>query len=217
MKSRQDIIDLIKKMQSHTVENGATEGEAIAFALKAQKLIADNDITAEELGEELSREVEENDIYIKGAKTWQRFLASVLAPNFRCKSVIRKAYREGRKTPAESIIFIGFWEDTEAAALVFEKLYKVGDKLGKEAACKYFTSHDAYRNFVYGFCKGVQKELEKQCQALALTTPSEVDEYYNGLSLTTARSTARMSLTEAIIGEGMECGRDSVRAGRLCA
>ena len=44
MSNREQIIERIKKLLSHSVENGATEAEAVAFALKAQKLIADNDV-----------------------------------------------------------------------------------------------------------------------------------------------------------------------------
>ena len=41
---RSEIVKKIKKLLAHSVENGATEAEAVAFALKAQRLIAENDI-----------------------------------------------------------------------------------------------------------------------------------------------------------------------------
>lgn len=58
---RSEIVEKIKKLLAHSVENGATEAEAVAFALKAQRLIAENDIEQWELGDEQRREVIEEE------------------------------------------------------------------------------------------------------------------------------------------------------------
>ena len=71
MSNREQIIERIKKLLSHSVENGATEAEAVAFALKAQKLIAENDVEDWELGEECKQEVIEATTEKSYSRAWR--------------------------------------------------------------------------------------------------------------------------------------------------
>ena len=86
---RSEIVEKIKKLLAHSVENGATEAEAVAFALKAQRLIAENDIEQWELGDEQRREVIEEESNVNLPRSWSRWLATVVAENFRCKLFLR--------------------------------------------------------------------------------------------------------------------------------
>lgn len=71
---REKIIEKIKKLREHSVENGCNEAEAIQFALKAQKLIADNDVEEWELADEVKRVTETTTGWTarRGRRAWRR-------------------------------------------------------------------------------------------------------------------------------------------------
>lgn len=77
---RERIIEKIKKLREHSVENGCNEAEAIQFALKAQKLIADNDVEEWELADEVRRVAETTTG--STSKAWAPSLALAIADNF---------------------------------------------------------------------------------------------------------------------------------------
>lgn len=133
MNNREQIIEKIKKLLEHSVENGATEAEAVAFALKAQKLIADNDIEEWELGEKAEREVVEVMTENYYTREWRGLLARAIADNFRC-SVYQRSHQIkcSDKRRKSFCVFVGYPNDAKAASIVFDHLYKVGDALGKE-------------------------------------------------------------------------------------
>lgn len=74
---REKIIEKIKKLREHSVENGCNEAEAIQFALKAQKLIADNDVEEWELADEVKRVTETEGC--KASRPWAQSLLAVVA------------------------------------------------------------------------------------------------------------------------------------------
>ena len=211
MSNREQIIERIKKLLSHSVENGATEAEAVAFALKAQKLIAENDVEDWELGEECKQEVIEATTEKSYSRAWRGFLAE----NFRCKAIQRQRFTETSSRRKTFITFIGYECDAKAALMVFEHLYAVGNKLGKEHENRYYTDKDAYENFVRGFTQGVEDELAKQCQALMLVCPKDVDDYYNNMSLKQPRRQRAIFGSEHSREAGRAAGRDAVRSRRV--
>ena len=215
MNSREQVIEQVKKLLAHSVENGATEAEAVAFALKAQKLIADNDLEEWELGESCKQEVVEVTSEKSYARAWRGFLAATVAENFRCKAVqSRRCATSGGKSKT-FITFVGYESDARAALMVFEHLYAVGDKLGKLHESRCYTDQNAYENFVRGFVKGVGDELEKQCQALMLVCPRDVENYYNGMSLKSSRRPKAIVGNEHSQDAGRKAGRDAVRSRRV--
>lgn len=215
MSNREQIIERIKKLLSHSVENGATEAEAVAFALKAQKLIAENDVEDWELGEECKQEVIEATTEKSYSRAWRGFLAATVAENFRCKAIQRKRFTGTSSKRKTFITFIGYECDAKAALMVFEHLYAVGNKLGKAHENRYYTDKDAYENFVRGFTQGVEDELAKQCQALMLVCPKEVDEYMSGMSLKNSRRPRAIWGSEHSREEGRKAGREAVRSRRV--
>lgn len=215
MSNREQIIERIKKLLSHSVENGATEAEAVAFALKAQKLIAENDVEDWELGEECKQEVIEATTEKSYSRAWRCFLAATVAENFRCKAIQRQRFTETGSRRKTFITFIGYECDAKAALMVFEHLYAVGNKLGKEHESRYYTDKDAYENFVRGFTQGVEDELAKQCQALMLVCPKDVDDYYNNMNLKQPRRQRAIFGSEHSREAGRAAGRDAVRSRRV--
>lgn len=182
---RSEIVEKIKKLLAHSVENGATEAEAVAFALKAQRLIAENDIEQWELGDEQRREVIEEESNVNLPRTWSRWLASVVSENFRCKLYINPIQQE--KSVKNHAVFVGYAQDAQAARIVFERLRRVAERAGNASRKKYRGASWAYNSITLGFVEGVKGELEKQCQALMLKVPSDVSEYYEGLGLESMR------------------------------
>lgn len=215
MSNREQIIERIKKLLSHSVENGATEAEAVAFALKAQKLIADNDVEDWELGEECKQEVVEVMTENTYSRTWRGFLASTIADNFRCKAILAPRKDGTSRRKKMHIMFVGYECDAKAASIVFDHLYTVGNKLGKAHESRCYTDPDAYENFVRGFNKGVRDELEKQCQALMLVCPQDVEEYYSDMDLRASRRPRLIRGNEHSEKAGRAAGRDAVRSRRV--
>ena len=211
---REKVIEKIRKLREHSVENGATEDEAIAFALKAQKLIADHGIEDWEIeGEEVSREVIELESRTTMRRAWRKILLGVVAENFRCKGILTVKLKGSRSEQVPT--FVGYRADAEAAMLVYDHLLAVGDRLGRRHEDDCYTDPDAYENFVRGFVYGVQLELEKQCQALMLVCPKDVDDYYNGMHLKRSRRPRRIGYSESSRAAGRQAGRDAVRSRRL--
>ena len=101
---REKIIEKIKKLREHSVENGWNEAEAIQFALKAQELIADNDVEEWELADEVKRVTETTTGWT--AKAWAPCLAQTIADNFRCKVYQRRV--TARK---DEFVFVGYQAD----------------------------------------------------------------------------------------------------------
>lgn len=211
---REKVIDKIRKLREHSVANGATEAEALAFALKAQRLIADNGIEEWEIeGERVDREVVELESKTTMRRAWRKILLVAIADNFRCRAVLTVEPRGSRWEQVPT--FIGYRADAEAAVLVYDHLLKVGDRLGRRHEDDHYTDPNAYENFVRGFTDGVRVELEKQCQALMLVCPKEVSDYIDGLHLRRSRAPRRIGYSEASREAGRQAGRDAVRSRRM--
>lgn len=210
---RSEIVEKIKKLLAHSVENGATEAEAVAFALKAQRLITENDIEEWELGDEQQREIIEEESEVNLPRTWARWLAAVVAENFRCKLLLQPV-EQGNRIKYHAV-FVGYAQDAQAARIVFERLRRVAEWAGNASRKKYRGASWAYNSITLGFVEGVKGELEKQCQALMLKVPSDVSEYYEGLDLESMRKPPSNRVAGFLIEEGLEAGRDAVRSGRL--
>lgn len=214
MQNREDAIDKIRKLLAHSVENGATQAEAIAFALKAQALIAEHDVQEWELGD-AAEEIVEHRVDLPARRKWRGYLASIVSDNFRCRSYEQIfGCRRGHRGVAH-VFFVGYEQDARAAALVFERLYVIGDELGRRARREAGGWTYAYDNFVEGFCEGVKGELERQCRALMLVVPQEVSRYYDDLELRDARPMRGFVFDPEIRDRGKAAGREAVRSGRM--
>lgn len=205
---REKIIEKIKKLREHSVENGCNEAEAIQFALKAQKLIADNDVEEWELADEVKQVTETTTGWT--AKAWAPSLAQTIADNFRCKVYQR------RVTAREyEFVFVGYKADSEAAEIVYANLLETCHRLANEYQDFAYTDPDAYSNFVIGFIAGVRAELEKQCFELMIVCPKEVEDYFEGLGLGRSHRRGLKASNNDSISRGMQQGRDAVRSRRV--
>ena len=224
--TREKTIDRIKKLLE-LAANNPSEMEAAAAALAAQRLIAQHHIEDNELMTEVSEEnIEEIKSTDFKGNPWAVELAHVIADNFRCRLYFTyrctKNYWTGRTSKKDQrVVFMGYETDATAATETFNHLFEIGMKLAdkecRKARQMYGTASGVKNSFLLGFVDGIQDELEKQCVALVLVTPREVDDYAN--DKTAGFETMNTSVTNAYDGKsydsGRGAGRDAVSGSRL--
>lgn len=165
------IIEKIKKVLELS-KNNPSENEAQAAALKAQELMAQYHISLADVEDiqDIENIVEER-VAVGAGKKWKYSLAGAIARNFRCR------YFFYGKT---SVVFYGYETDAKIAAQTFEYLFKVGHTKALKERLSYkeegLHSDGIYNNFCKGFVQGVKDALDKQCTALMVVVPKEVNE-----------------------------------------
>lgn len=94
-RSRERIIELVRKMSAHTVENGCTPGEAAKFAAKVAEYIEQHNITEAELRASKGLDPEEVEVcentFRTGKKAFNPGMTQVfsaLAQGFSCKVIM---------------------------------------------------------------------------------------------------------------------------------
>lgn len=214
------IIEKIKKVLELSKNNPSQE-EAQAAALKAQAMMAQYHIQLADVEEiEDVEDIEEKRIYVGAGNKWKFQLANIVADNFRCKT-----YCYGRT----SIVFYGYKTDTEIAAETFKYLFKTGNisaksyyhKLRYEAVKndQRFDGSGIVNSFLWGFMDGVRTALEKQCTALMIVVPREVEDAYSDIDFDhTIKSGITIQYNsngESARQAGIQKGRDSVSARQL--
>ena len=173
------IIEKIKKLLAMTEENGASENEAMIAALKAQKLMAEYNLTIADIGDGEEKNqtiVKERCDAGKGDK-WKYTLADIVAKNFCCKTyVVDRRY----------IVFYGYEKDAKIATDVFKFLFNTGNKLADRCYYEYYKKGENTRGvkntYLAGFSQGISEVLGRQCTALMLVIPKEVNESYMEMS-----------------------------------
>ena len=172
------IIQTIKKVLELS-RNNPSEEEAKAAALKAQELLAKYHIDiaeVEDIDTANAEEIVEISVDVP-AKKWKYKLAHIVADNFRCKH-----FYYGKSV----VVFYGHKTDAEVAAETFKYLFDMGNRCAGRVVDKVFaqtgTSAGVYNSFVAGFCDGVSDALGKQCTALMLVIPKDVNEAYEEMS-----------------------------------
>ena len=223
--ANKSIIERIKKLLALAKDN-PNAAEATAAALKAQKLIAEHDVSKAELHENEP----ENLVEVKSesdthGKPWGVALASAIADNFRCRLYLNSTrdydHWTGRSKSHRHIVFMGYDTDAEAAKVTFDRLYEIGNRLAN-AACRKererWGSASGVRNsYLLGFVRGIKDELEKQSVALVLVRPKAVDDFADEVTAGFKKSRTRVRNTgdRAAYNSGREAGRDSVRSARM--
>lgn len=114
---RSKIVERIRKLLALADDKGATEAEAVAAVMMAQRLMAENDVADWEL-----HSMDEQPIATAESepvrRRWRWTLADAISSNFRCR------YYQNRKRCAPTgwkteyrMIFYGYESDAKAAAL----------------------------------------------------------------------------------------------------
>lgn len=216
MADQEKIMEKIRALLEKTVENGATEQEAIEAAKAAQRLMAKykiDEVTTAEPEKIESTEMDTN-------KQWQSELAHVLAKNLCCQCVLtRTADRKNR------FIIMGRKQDREVWRQMFETFFILIYKGAKEARAKakenYGHCRDVELAYARGFIKAIHEELGQQCRALALVIPDEVNnamhERFPHLGRARARKIIGNSATWDARNNGYSDGKIAAGQKRLSA
>lgn len=178
---KEKILSKIEKLFRKTEKNGCTEQEAKIAATHAQKLMAQHNLSEEEVEIFVNKDKEDENTpqyeYIDYAvKPWAWLLQSIVAKNFRCRSLIRQRGNMKR------IVFLGHKTDSMICRKVFEELYIIGEVLtGKEfrrfQKTHHYCSWETYRkSWQEGFCRGIEEEFERSVaqNALMVIVPQDI-------------------------------------------
>lgn len=165
----------LRKLMALSKRNPST-AEAEAAALAAQRLALRAGLRPESEQPEEQETVRE--ITTRASDRlpwWSRRLAVIIAGNFACEALLRKA--DGR----QSIAFIGVGDTPDAACFSYVELtHAHGAARRSFGRGKAATA--AQNDFTQGFLSGVESLLQDQAasEALVVQTPASVRDYVNG-------------------------------------
>lgn len=206
------ILNKIKNLLD-LANNNPNENEAMAAALKAQELMAKYNVELDQLDDKPETHEITEEIYRQSGKhemkKWKIGLSVIVAENFRCRT-----YTIDKK----DVVFYGYKEDAKIALQVFTYLYEVGNKL----AVRYYNkckkegkeTRGVMNTYLIGFRDGVREVLGKQCTALMIVTPKEVNESFDEMTKEwrSVKTTLRMSGDTSAYSSGKSDGRDIATA-----
>ena len=182
-----NLTEKIQKLLSLAQSN--VEAEAKAAMLRAQALMAENDLSMEEVIAIAPEEEEAEEVRVdKGTDTiayWQKLLASVISKNFRCQMFFR-SYRNHRR----DIVLVGMPKDVEVAQETMKFAFASANNCWK----KYRKGQDypsrriteaAKKDFMIGFTRGLRDAFAEQVKekAIVLVQNPKVDDYMNAIPL----------------------------------
>lgn len=162
----------------------------------------------------------EKSVSIGTGSKWKYTLAGIIAKNFRCRH-----FFYGKST----VVFYGYEVDAEIAAETFKFLFKTGNKAAtnfynkmRNEAVRYgrFFDGTGIKNcFLVGFLEGISEVLDKQCTALMIVVPQEVNKGYvertKDAKKINNRIKARSYYAEESRAEGNRVGRNAISSRQL--
>ena len=167
--NKEKIMEKIRALLEKTVENGASQEEAISAAAAAQRLMAKYKI--EEVTAEAPETIDSTEADY--TKEWHLELANVLARNLCCRTI--RTHPGDKKT---RFVIMGKEADRKVWQKMFETffvlIYNGAKEAKKNAKEIYGHSRDVEKAYARGFIKAIAEELGTQCRALALVVPEEV-------------------------------------------
>lgn len=215
MEDKETIIRKIENLLA-LAGNNPNENEAAAAALKAQELMAKYNIgladTQRKEAQEISREIYESRKGSHSVYKWKYELAAIIAKNFCCKTYYVRR---------ETIVFYGYAEDVKIAKEVFKFLFETGNRLAgryyRKCRKEGTESKGVMNTYLSGYCDGIKEILDKQCSALMLVIPREVEEAYREHSQGFRRvyNKLRVSNDTRAYQAGKQEGKDMVSAKAL--
>ena len=166
------ILEKISALLEKTVEHGATQEEAIIAATLAQKLMAKYHIDKIELSQGNQENIDETQL--EARRKWVRRLGVIVGQSLCCYVITSQ---NGRNTYLK---FIGRDTDRNIATKTFLMLVSIcrlGIKRAKaQAKMKFGETSGIEVSYAEGFLMAVNEEMGKQCHALMLVIPEEVNQ-----------------------------------------
>lgn len=182
------------------IDGATSEGEARAASLALQRLLVANNMTIEDI--DLTDDVPEVHELVeqlgKRVPEWVKFLACVIAKNYRCRCYMQTSYGAEnywtgrRNVTGRSVVFVGESQDATVASGCFratkhaiencfkkfcdERAEQYGTKIGRRAGVK--------NSYCLGFIDGLENSYREQLDqdvtmALAIVVPESVTRYMN--------------------------------------
>lgn len=181
MENKEAIIKKIENLLA-LAGNNPNEHEAISAALKAQELMAKYnvevaDVEQSEFSESIILATYEIIEDIRYASKWKYALSEILSRNFCCKTY---------DIYPNSIVFYGYEKDAKIAREVFKYLYSNGNRLAEQYCGECQVKNEDKEGIMYaylcGFCEGIEEALDKQCTALMLVIPKQIEDSFEEYS-----------------------------------
>lgn len=166
---------LVRIQKLLALSTSPNEHEAKEALLMAQKLMAKYGMTLEQAQVD-NEEIEYANISVEAKNhSFSIPLATIISKNFRCK-----VYLYGG-----DITFYGHAEDCKICCEVFNFAYKEIIRLGNNAYYRaksnYYNTVGFFTNYRNAFLYSLKCELEKQCTALMLITPQDVEDNFSSM------------------------------------
>jgi hypothetical protein len=180
--AEEKILSKLQKMLKIANDNKSHPEESQNALLKAQKLMAEHNLSMSDIGieQEFKKEVVNGQVTIpKKLAWWYKQLSSIIGDNFRCQPYM-STYNG--KT---SIYFIGLKEDVEIAKNVYHFAASAikfhSDKYVKEKQREGWLTQGVRVDFIKGYLSGLndkfKEQVEKEGWGLILVKDNAVVEY----------------------------------------
>lgn len=153
----------------------SSDAEAAAALLKAQELMVKYNISVEELGDAKKEDIESVGCSHADNLGYRVSLARVISKNFRCKFYVC----------GNQITFYGYHTDINLAKDAFEfaykYIYRAGNRKCDAIRKQGYSALGVFNSYALGFIKGIESAFDKQCKALIVVTPKEVQDAYSDM------------------------------------
>lgn len=176
------IISKIEKLLALAGNNPSQE-EAHVAMLKAQKLMAEHNLSMEAIQNKEPQKKEVEQVWLKGGQNcqWMRKLAKIIADNFRCNLMVGRGY---------GLVFVGLKEDVNICTQVFnfaahtleQNMTKLRRQYRKKGIPTNGISGDYSEGFISGLRDKFKEQVDKNSWGLILVKDQEVMEFSNKIS-----------------------------------
>jgi hypothetical protein len=189
------LIDKIRKVLALTENTNKNEAENAM--LMAQKLLAENNMTIQDISpEEKKKHVLNSAVKVARRFSWWKIkLSLIIAKNFKCYT-----YRSKIKYINTKMCFIGLEEDVEIATDVFNYAVEV-IKINYKRYIRengYTNTRGVKNEYILGFLDGLRDKFNEQINknnwALVIIKDPIVDEEYKKLKVREIKSTLNIQL-----------------------
>lgn len=199
------IVEKVQKLLN-LAGNNPNENEAKAALLKAQKLMAEYNISMSGLAEEPGARYELVTTKVT-SRTIRNKLANVIGDSFACKVIII-----GGK-----LSFFGYSMNAKAAASAFEFAYKSMERGGRKACKEVGLDASAsggsqvYNSYFSGFVCGIKEALDAQSVALAIVIQQDVKEEFSNRF-----SNSKLFKSQRVVGGSQQAFSSGKVDGNSC-
>lgn len=202
------IIETIKKLLARA-EGNSNEHESKVCILKAQKLMAQNNISMSQVEDRSSiDDIIQGDVG-EASRTswWEKQLSVIIAKNFKVYVYIKKYYGKTQ------IVFLGRETDVNIAKMSFEFIEKAIRRLSRKYTVKHSGGTGVKNDYIKGFLKGLREQFSEQVNknqwGLVLVIDKDVTSVYNSIKLKKGQSSRiKTNYNQQAVSDGYNTGKN---------